>query len=73
MTKRLIFLHSFRAKVFANDAGIKFSKSIGWTMGEERTGRYAIVVDHGKVIYAEREENPKVVTGSGAESVLSKL
>lgn len=36
------------------DGDIAFSKSIGWTKGE-RTGRYAIIIDHGKVVYAENE------------------
>ena len=55
-----------------NDVGTKFSQTIGWTAGE-RTGRYAIVLDHGKVVYAEKEANPGEVTVSGAENVLSKL
>lgn len=38
----------------------------------ERTGRYAIVVDHGKVIYAEEAEQGGI-KGSDAESVLAKL
>ena len=37
-----------------SDPETKFSKSIGWTMGE-RTGRYAMVIDHGKITYAEKE------------------
>ena len=37
------------------DPETKFSKSIGWTLGE-RTGRYALVIDHGKITYAEKEE-----------------
>lgn len=36
------------------DVDAKFSKQIGWTKGE-RTGRYAMVIDHGKVVYAEVE------------------
>ena len=28
----------------------------------ERTGRYALIIDHGKVTYAEKEDNPKLVT-----------
>lgn len=42
-------------QMFMSDAGIAFSKSIGWTRGADRTGRYAIVIDHGKVVYAEKE------------------
>lgn len=55
-----------------SDAGTKFSKSIGWTKGADRTGRYAIVVDHGKIVYAENEPGGDV-TVSGAEAVLSNL
>ncbi|KAI4249953.1 MAG: hypothetical protein LQ352_005471 [Teloschistes flavicans] len=40
--------------LFMTDADTKFSKSIGWTKGE-RTGRYAMVIDHGKITYAENE------------------
>ena len=42
-------------QMFMSDSGIKFSKSIGWTRGSDRTGRYAIVIDHGKIVYAENE------------------
>lgn len=38
----------------------------------ERTGRYAIVVDHGKVTYAQ-EAVKGGVEGSDAASVLPKL
>ena len=38
-----------------------FSNGIGWTF-MERTGRYALIIDHGKVTYAEKEDNPKLVT-----------
>jgi len=57
--------------LFLSDAGTEFSKSIGWTMGE-RTARYAIVIDHGKVIYAEKEPG-REVSVSSAEAVLAKL
>lgn len=42
-----------------SDPDTKFSKSIGWTQGE-RTARYAMVIDHGKVIYAEKESGGEV-------------
>ncbi|KAA6413895.1 MAG: allergen Asp F3 [Lasallia pustulata] len=58
--------------LFMSDPGTKFSKSIGWTMGE-RTGRYALVIDHGKITYAERETSGGEVTVSGADAVLAKL
>ena len=38
-----------------SDPGINFSKSIGWTKGSARTARYAVIIDHGKVVYAENE------------------
>ncbi|MCJ1250772.1 hypothetical protein MMC30_008000 [Trapelia coarctata] len=57
--------------LFLSDIGAKFSQSIGWTKGE-RTARYAIVIDHGKVTYAELEPAGDV-TVSGAEAVLAKL
>lgn len=41
-------------QLFLTDNETKFSQSIGWAKGE-RTGRYAIIVDHGKVVYAETE------------------
>ncbi|PNY25158.1 peroxiredoxin pmp20 [Tolypocladium capitatum] len=58
--------------IFASDAGASFSKSIGWTLGE-RTSRYAIVIDHGKVVYASQEDDTKSISQSGAEAVLAKL
>jgi len=57
--------------LFLSDPGTKFSQSIDWTMGE-RTARYAIIVDHGKVTYAEKEPG-REVTVSGAEAVMAKL
>ncbi|KAG5924921.1 hypothetical protein E4U42_004524 [Claviceps africana] len=55
--------------IFADDSG--FSKSIGWTLGE-RTARFAVAVDHGKVIYADKEEGGGIEKSS-AEAVLPKL
>jgi len=57
--------------LFMSDSGLEFSKSIGWSNGD-RALRYAIVVDHGKVVYAEKDV-PKSVDASGAEGVLAKL
>ncbi|RMZ91969.1 hypothetical protein DV736_g802, partial [Chaetothyriales sp. CBS 134916] len=57
--------------LFLSDGEAKFSKSIGWNLGE-RTARYAIIVDKGKVVYAEKEPG-REVTVSGAEAVLAKL
>ncbi|KJZ69613.1 hypothetical protein HIM_11001 [Hirsutella minnesotensis 3608] len=58
--------------IFASDLDAKFSKSIGWTVGE-RTGRYAIAIDHGKVVYAKNEDDIKSIDRSGAEAVLAQL
>ncbi|KAI9817563.1 MAG: hypothetical protein M1827_001175 [Pycnora praestabilis] len=58
--------------LFFSDPETKFSKSIGWTLGE-RTARYAMIIDHGKITYAEKEPGPGDVTVSGAEAVLAKL
>lgn len=57
--------------LFLTDNATAFSQKIGWTKGE-RTGRYAIVIDHGKVVYAENEAGGDV-TVSSAEAVLEKL
>ncbi|KAI2634895.1 Redoxin [Hypomontagnella submonticulosa] len=58
--------------IFASDDGAPFSTSLGWTVGGVRTARYAIVVDHGKVVYAEKEPE-RGVTVSGVDAVLAKL
>ncbi|KAI1815435.1 Redoxin [Poronia punctata] len=57
--------------LFMSDNEAAFSNSIGWTMGP-RTARYALVVDHGKVVYAEKEPG-REVSVSGVDAVLSKL
>ncbi|CEJ90613.1 hypothetical protein VHEMI06382 [[Torrubiella] hemipterigena] len=58
--------------IFASDDETKFSSALGWTLGP-RAARYAIVVDHGKVTYAEKEEAPSGVSVSGADAVIAKL
>ncbi|KAI2342341.1 peroxiredoxin type-2 [Ophidiomyces ophidiicola] len=57
--------------LFLSDPEAKFSKDSAWTLGD-RTGRYAMIIDHGKVTYAENEPG-REVTVSGADAVLSKL
>ncbi|RDL41022.1 Allergen Asp F3 [Venustampulla echinocandica] len=57
--------------LFLSDSDAEFSKKLGWTQGE-RTARYALVIDHGKITYAEKEPG-REVTVSSAEAVLSKL
>lgn len=46
-------------QLFLSDNEAAFSKSIGWTISD-RTARYAIVIDHGKVTYAEKEPGKDV-------------
>lgn len=46
-------------QLFLSDPDVKFSKTVGWTRGE-RTARYAMVIDHGKVVYAEKEPGGEV-------------
>lgn len=55
--------------MFLSDPETKFSKSIGWTMGE-RTARYAMVIDHGKVVYAEKEPGRDVTVRKYAAEVM---
>jgi len=42
-------------QLFLSDPETKFSKSIGWTLGE-RT-----IIDHGEVVYAEKEPGRDVI------------
>ncbi|GAB1311675.1 hypothetical protein MFIFM68171_01885 [Madurella fahalii] len=58
--------------LFMTDNNAEFSKSIGWENGG-RTARYAIIVDHGKVVYAEADTVRGSIANSGAEGVLAKL
>jgi len=61
--------------LFLSDTSLAFSKKLGegWTLNNERTGRYALVIDHGKIVYAEKEAKPSDVTVSSAEAVLATL
>ncbi|KAK0613062.1 putative peroxisomal membrane protein [Bombardia bombarda] len=58
--------------LFMSDPNAEFSNKIGWKKGD-RTARYAIVVDHGKVVYADLDDVPGSIANSGAEGVLAKL
>jgi alkyl hydroperoxide reductase 1 len=51
------------------DVGLEFSKKIGWAQGD-RTMRYAIIVDHGKVTYAEIDDKKGSIEKSGAEGAV---
>ncbi|OXV10671.1 hypothetical protein Egran_01567 [Elaphomyces granulatus] len=62
--------------LFLSDPDLKFSKSIGWAALDgykSHTGRWAIVLDHGKVIYAQLERSKNVLEVSSAEAVLGAL
>ncbi|EED19736.1 allergen, putative [Talaromyces stipitatus ATCC 10500] len=60
--------------LFLSDPDAKFSKSIGWAdPASGRTGRYALVIDHGKVTYADIETERGSLKKSGAETVLASL
>ncbi|KAL1876410.1 hypothetical protein VTK73DRAFT_9349 [Phialemonium thermophilum] len=60
--------------IFAADDGLKFSKSIGWANPDgDRALRYALVIDHGKVTYAARDDVRGSIENTGAEGVLAKL
>ena len=39
-------------QLFFTDNG--FAKSIGWNKGD-RVARFAMIIDHGKIVYAEKE------------------
>ncbi|EEA27291.1 Peroxiredoxin Asp f3 [Talaromyces marneffei ATCC 18224] len=60
--------------LFLSDPDAKFSKSIGWADPVSgRTGRYAMVIDHGKVTYAGIETERGSLKASGADTVLASL
>ena len=54
-----------------NDTETAFSSLFGWTAGG-RTSRYALIIDNGKIVYAEKEPG-REVSVSGADAVLAKL
>ncbi|EEU46923.1 Thioredoxin domain-containing protein [Fusarium sp. LHS14.1] len=58
--------------LFMSDKDAKFSRSIGWNF-DERTGRFAIIIDHGKVTYASKDDHPQSIETSGALGVLAQL
>ncbi|RYP24498.1 hypothetical protein DL765_000518 [Monosporascus sp. GIB2] len=57
--------------LFLSDTNTEFSKRLGWLKGE-RTARYALVIDHGTITYAEKEP-AREVTVSSADAVLAAL
>ncbi|KAJ5092660.1 hypothetical protein NUU61_007530 [Penicillium alfredii] len=60
--------------LFLSDPDAKFSKGIGWAdEASGRTGRYAVIIDHGKVSYAQIETEKGAVKKSSADAVLASL
>ncbi|EME39754.1 hypothetical protein DOTSEDRAFT_74603 [Dothistroma septosporum NZE10] len=59
--------------IFASDLETKLAAQIGWTAPGDRNGRWAAVIDHGKITYAEVETELQAVTVSGVEAVLKAL
>jgi len=58
--------------LFLSDIDAAFSEKYGWAQGG-RTGRYALIIDHGKIKYAEIEKGKGEVTVSGVDAVLAHL
>lgn len=68
------FANNTCQQVFASDSDLKFAKSLGWTVNNgERSDRWAIVVDHGKVTYAAKEEELQSLDFSGFDVVYKHL
>jgi len=57
--------------LFLSDPDTKFGQTVGWT-ANGRLSRFALIIDHGKVVYAEKEPG-REVTVSGADAILAKL
>ncbi|KAF4124610.1 hypothetical protein GMORB2_5276 [Geosmithia morbida] len=58
--------------LFVSDTDVKFSKNYGWLAGE-RTDRYALVIDHGKITYAAKEKVLNDTDYTGVNVVLPTL
>lgn len=58
--------------LFLTDEDLKFSSKFGWAEGG-RAGRYAMIIDHGKITYAEIEKDKSIVTVSGVDAILKHL
>ncbi|KAJ5873301.1 allergen [Penicillium solitum] len=60
--------------IFLSDPNVGFSKSINWAEPSGLRGlRYAIVIDHGKVVYAQKETERGNIQNSGVEAILPYL
>lgn len=49
-------------QLFLSDPDARFAEQLGWA-SNGRTGRWAIVLDHGKVVYADVEKEKGVNVG----------
>ena len=58
--------------IFASDDNCAFSNSIGWANGS-RPLRYALIVDNGKVVYAETDTVRGSLQNTGSEAILARL
>jgi peroxiredoxin len=67
-----LILTSKKQQLFMSDSDTKFSKTLGWTNGE-RTARYAMIIDHGKIVYAEKEPGGDVTVRAEGISDFSCL
>ncbi|KXT13844.1 hypothetical protein AC579_6892 [Pseudocercospora musae] len=59
--------------IFASDLETKLANRIGWTAPGDRNGRWAAIIDHGKIAYADVETELQAVTVSGVDAILQKL
>jgi len=61
MDERIVLI-GWCPQLFMADTESKFSEKIGWVIPESggRAARYAIVIDHGKVVYAEKEAGREI-------------
>ena len=46
-------------QLFLSDTKTEFSEKFGWA-SDGRTSRYAMIIDHGKIVYAEKEPAKEV-------------
>lgn len=64
--------------IFASDGNSEFAKKIGYELDLTskgmgvRNARFAMIVDHDKIVYSDKESGPGVEVSS-AETILSKL
>lgn len=57
--------------IFLSDPDARFAEKLGWAKNG-RTGRWAMLLDHGKVVYADVEKE-KGVNVSGVDAVMAHL